>query len=375
MKFILMPFRYVFIGFSFIFSLILYFIRYVLIGGYYVCTSKIMIVMLVISLFVGVFQVSTGFREEIIRQEQEMNTVNEKIDITYYYDEGTNIFKYNNVGIENLIDCYKNNVDKMPDSVNNYMNELNKLYDSNSGYFSFLYQDLFSGFTVSYNADKPIFTASTIKAPAMIYIYENASNGKIDLSEKLVYTSNYYSGGTGILKNKAYNTSYTVDELIEYTIVYSDNIAYKMLIDKFGKDNINNFWKEKGTKYIFESNSIWGFIDVNDALIYMKELYQFSRDNKEYGEKLLQYFIGAKWKLIADKNGNYNTANKGGWSGSAIHDVAIVFDENPYILIVLSNMGESSYSYLFNETNKLVGNMHYEYWKYKASLCSDVKLY
>ena len=241
--------------------------------------------------------------------------------------------------------------------------------------FSFLYYDLFSGFTVSYNENSPIFAASTIKAPAVIYIYEMASIGEINLDEELLYTSSFYRGGTGVLKNKPVNTKYTIEELVQYAIYDSDNIAYSMLMNRFGRENIRDFWKSKGTEYIFTTNTIWGYVSANDALIYMKELYRFSVENKEYGNRLLNHFIKARWKVITDKDGNFNTANKGGWSGVAFHDVAIVFDENPYILIIMSNLGEASYISHFNKTSKLVGDIHYNYWKYKESVCENINLY
>ena len=78
---------------------------------------------------------------------------------------------------------------------------------------------------------------------------------------------------------------------------------------------------------------------------------------------------------VTIKDGNFNTANKGGWSEKTIHDVAIVFEENPYVLVIMSNAGEGNYSYLFNQTSKLVGNLHDNYWKYKIDLCSNIKLY
>lgn len=261
--------------------------------------------------------------------------------VEYYYDDVSMVDYDDNMAITNLFDCYQGNInlDVVPSELLDTIEGLEKLYGNNSKYFSFLYQDFFSGFTVSYNVDGAIFTASAIKAPAMIYIYEMASLGKIDLNERLVYTSNYYHGGTGVLKNKAVNTSYTVEELIQYTIYNSNNIAYKMLMDKYGRENIYAFWKEKGAVNIFEINTIWGYMSTNDARIYMKELYRFYKENEEYGGRLIEHFKKATWKLITDKNGEYNTANKGGWSGTAIHDVAIVFDENPYILVVLSNLG------------------------------------
>ena len=298
--------------------------------------------------------------------------------LEYYYDSNNEYIEYNDeIAVTEMIECYQSNLDlnEVPNSVKQYINKLNNLYTSSGKYFSFVYQDLFSGFTVSYNIDGAIFTASTIKAPAMIYIYEKASLGEIDLNEKLTYTSKYYHGGTGVIQYKSFNTTYTIEELVQYTIYDSDNIAYKMLIDRFGQDNILNFWKDKGTKNIFSSNSIWGNMSAREAMTYMKELYNFSRDNVEYGSKLLEHFKKAKFKIISNKDLEFNTANKSGWSGSVIHDVAIVFDENPYILAVFSNLGESSYNYLFSESSKLVGNLHEEYWKYKEELCSNIKMY
>lgn len=208
----------------------------------------------------------------------------------------------------------------------------------------------------------------------MIYIYEKASQGNIDLNEKLTYTSNYYSGGTGVLKNKPTNTTYTVEELLQYTIYNSDNIAYRMLMDKYKRENILNFWQVKGTKEIFTQNTIWGHMTANDAAIYMRELYEFYINNTTYGNNLMDHFKKANWKLVSDVNNNYNTANKGGWSGASIHDVAIVFDENPYILVILSKLGEQEYQYLFNNTSKKVGLLHEKFWQYKVNSCSNIKL-
>lgn len=353
------------------------FFRYVGIGICSILTSKVTVMVLVICLGMGLMEVTTGFREEIMKQEEEMIYEGNLADIEYYYDSNEVVDYGDSMAITDMIKCYQEttSIDKLPSNIVDNIKGLEELYKDDSRKFSFLYQDLFSGFTVSYNADSAIFTASTIKAPAMIYIYEMASNGKIDLNEKLVYTSNFYHGGSGVIQTKPFNTEYTIEELLQYTIYESDNIGYKMLMNRFGRENIYNFWLNMGTKHVFKHNTIWGYISTNDALIYMRELYRFSKENEEYGSKLLDHFKKAKWKLITDKDGEYNTANKGGWSGTTIHDIAIVFDENPYILAILTNMGDSNYKQFFSETSKRIGKLHEEYWKYKVDICSNIKMY
>lgn len=343
-----------------------------------ILTDKVLVAILTISLFMCLLNVSTGYQEVLTRQEHEMMKEQPMIEIQYYNEQPSNNEVMSEVSAaERFMQCLKNGpeLDSIDSSIREKMVALDQLFQQNNQYFSFLYKDLYSGFTVSYNEKSPIFTASTIKAPAMIYLYEQASMGSIDLNEELVYTSNFYSGGSGVLKTKEVNTKYTVNQLIQYAIHDSDNIAYAMLMNRFHRENVLPFWSNLGTDYIFTLNTIWGVTSAHDASIYMQELYRFYLDNKEYGGVLMNYFKNAEWKMITDKNGNFNTANKGGWSGTAFHDVAIVFAENPYILVIMSNAGESNYSKLFQDTSKLVGELHEAYWKYKEVTCQNIKQY
>lgn len=294
-----------------------------------------------------------------------------------YDDKDMDMETLKKVAASELVNCINSKIDenKIPDSIKNIMNEINNYYNQSYDYFSFLYRDIYTGFTVSYNQNQNIFTASTIKGPTDIYIYEMASLGKANLDDKITYTSGYYNTGTGILKNKAINTKYSVRTLLEYSTVYSDNAAHNMLMDKYGRNNMLNFWKEKGTTAIFTANNNWGITNAHDASIYMQELYRFYVNNSEYGEPLMKNFMNANPKFIAGKN-NYIVANKSGWSGTAIHDVSIVFADNPYIVVALSNLGETDYymSY-FNEANDLAYRLHTEYWKYKMDECNNIKQY
>ena len=148
-----------------------------------------------------------------------------------------------------------------------------------------------------------------------------------------------------------------------------------MLMDKYGKDKMLSFWKDKGTKTIFNGYDNWGSISAYDASIYMDELYKFYLENEEYGLELINNFIGATTKFITGKN-NYKVANKSGWSGSAMHDVSIIFADNPYIVIGLSNLGDTEdYWQYFNKVNDFAYRLHTEYWKYKMSVCNEIHQY
>ena len=281
------------------------------------------------------------------------------------------------VAASELINCITSKIEikDLPASVTNIVNEINNYYNQSNDYFAFGYKDLYTGFTVTYNENQAIFAASSIKAPKDIYIYEMASQGKIDLEEKLTYTGNYYNTGSGVLKNKPTNTSYTVRTLLEYSTVTSDNAAHNMLMDRYGRKNILSFWKEKGTNSIFTQNNNWGPTSIHDAIIYMEELYKFYITNDQYGNELMNNFLKSYPKFIKG-NSNESIASKSGWSGSSLHDVTIIFANNPYIAIGLSNLGnKGNYQSYFNRVGELAYKLHTEYWKYKMSKCQNIKQY
>ena len=276
-----------------------------------------------------------------------------------------------------LINCINSKIDtnNLPDNVNNIIREINNYYNQSNNYFAFSYKDLYTGFTVSYNENQNIFSASSIKAPKDIYLYEMASLGKVNLDEELTYTSNYYNTGSGLLKNRPVNTKYKVRTLLQYSTVDSDNAAHNMLMDRYGRENILAFWRDKGTTAIFTLPTNWGVTNAHDATIYMEELYKFYISNDEYGGAVMKNFLNSYPKFIKGKN-NYEVASKSGWAGSVLHEMSIVFSDNPYIVIGLSNLGDKgNYQEYFDKVNDLAYKLHTEYWKYKMNKCNNIKQY
>jgi len=347
-----------------------------------ILTNKVFLVIVLILLFVCVSIVvikAFYFGKKIDTYEEYFTVIENKLEdeVKIYKDEEIDDEILKKEAASELISCISSSVDmnKIPDSINSIVKEINNYYNQSNNHFAFVYKDLFTGFTVSYNEDQSIFAASSIKAPTDIYIWEMASSGKVNLDEILTYTSGYYNSGSGVLKNKKVNTKYSVRTLLEYSTVTSDNAAHNMLMDKYGRENMLSFWKEKGTKTIFRSNTNWGSTSGYDAMIYMEELYKFYVNNSEYGDDVMKNFINSYPKFLKGKN-DYKVASKSGWSGSALHDVSIIFADNPYIVVALSNLGDTGYytSY-FNTANDLAYRLHTEYWKYKMDMCNDIRQY
>ena len=323
-------------------------------------------------------QSNISYSYKLDQYEEETMTYDKNIDATVkiYSDENLSDNNMNNAA-DNLINCINSKIDvnNIPINVQNVINKINNFYNESGNHFAFAYKDLHTGFSVTYNESQQVFTASTIKAPTDLYIYEMASLGKINLDDEMTYTSNYFNPKSGKLKYNEFNTKYKVRELLRLSTVYSDNAAHNMLEDKFGRINMLNFWKEKGTEYIFTQNTNWGVLNAHDAVIYMEELYKFYLNDKNYGKEIMENFKNASPKFIEGKN-DYLVANKSGWGNTSIHDVSIIFAENPYVVVALSTLGKTNiYNAYFDKVNDLAYELHTEYWKYKTESCSNIKQY
>ena len=155
-----------------------------------------------------------------------------------------------------------------------------------------------------------------------------------------------------------------------YSVIHSDNAAHLMLNNRYKVQNIREYWQNKETTSIYKTNSPWGNLSANDATIYMEELYNYYLTNTSNSNELINYFKSA-WKVISAPNG-ITIANKSGWSDNSLHDAAIVFDDNPYVLVILSSRGYTEYTSYFNQISNLVYDFHHAYWDEKINRCTNI---
>ena len=129
--------------------------------------------------------------------------------------------------------------------------EINNSINSYGAGVSFYIVSLNDGMTIGYNVDKGFETASSIKAPYALYIYKEIDAGNIDPNQQIIYEEKYYNKGTGIIKKSDFGTTYSVKDLVYYSLNDSDNIAHIMLHKNFGVKGYNDMLKNLGTKQLY----------------------------------------------------------------------------------------------------------------------------
>ncbi|NLZ53811.1 MAG: serine hydrolase [Thermoanaerobacteraceae bacterium] len=206
------------------------------------------------------------------------------------------------------------------------------------GKVSVYVKDLITGETLNIKSDQVYVAASTIKLPLVLYIYELAAQGEIDLDAKLTYTPEYYAQGTGILQGKPFGGQYTIRELSRLSIEYSDNVAWKMLLGFIGQDKLTAYEKSLGAEATGGDNGLY-ITTPEDMGIYLERLLNFSKEKPKYGDKIIHYMANSIFYegIPQDLPDDIVVAHKMGALNDKFHDVGIVFGKRPYIITIFTD--------------------------------------
>lgn len=218
---------------------------------------------------------------------------------------------------------------------------------------SVYYENINTGEKYVYNGEKMYFSASIVKAMYALYIYDNAVNGKFNLEKSHTYTSGLYVGGTGVIKNMKTGSTFNEKDLLKYAIRNSDNIALKILINQYGVSGFKEYVNQLGLDSKNVNNITNANMNVEFAGVFMRNIYDFLESDNAYAKQFKTDLMSTSNPMITSK---YNIARKYGWATKSFHDMAIVYSDSPYILVIMSTKenGTANDFKVFNEISKIV---------------------
>ena len=253
----------------------------------------------------------------------------------------------------------KSAVYDFPDEFYERLTEIIDSYEHFRYYdISLAYYDIETGFSLVINPDNHYYLASVMKAPYMLYIYRLALKGEADLEEKLVYTEDFKREGTGVLKDMEFDTEFTVEELIGYTLEESDNSAFAMLRKKFPEKGYVEYIKSLGVTHTDDAKAFnQPQICVDTALIFSAAVYDFIEEKNPYSENLRYHMTHSRNTMIYGGEGD-EIVRKYGWHGGNFHDMAVVYGERPYLLTIMTNLDMLEIEYreycIFKDLSRLI---------------------
>jgi beta-lactamase class A len=114
------------------------------------------------------------------------------------------------------------------------------LAKAHKGKVAIAVKHLGSGESFYLNADEPMPTASLIKLPVMLELYQQAEEGKVRLTDRLTLRNEDKVSGSGVLTNNfSDGATFSLRDACRLMIAMSDNTATNMVLDKIGIVPVN----------------------------------------------------------------------------------------------------------------------------------------
>ena len=236
---------------------------------------------------------------------------------------------------------------------------LQEMMQSYGNTFAMFYMDVASGFTFMHNPDRSFSAASVNKIQHALYVYKRAERGELDMER--IHTLRYGDrrGGTGTIQNMAYGTRFTTRDLLRHSIRLSDNTAFQMLARYYGLPGYLYFVREIGADENLVRNIRHSHITARDAGIWALEVYRYIQSAGTYSQSFRTDLMNTNMQVIQSA---YPIANKYGWYSTFFHDLAIVFADSPYILVILSDRPQASHG-AFHDISARVQAFHRTYFR------------
>jgi beta-lactamase class A len=189
-----------------------------------------------------------------------------------------------------------------------------------------------------------------------LYVYTLAERGFITLDTVHTFSPADRRGGTGIIQNMAYGSRFTTRELLRHSMVFSCNVAARMLIRYTAGAEFSyaDFVYELGANPYFIGNIATQNTDVFDKFIWMYAVHNYIWSDGLFSD----YFQADLFATPGFIRADYPMARKYGWARPVFNDAAVVYAPSPYVLIILSNMYGGAaglfrnISYAFQEFNR-----------------------
>lgn len=254
---------------------------------------------------------------------------------------------------------------EIPEEIKNDLNDLEKnLKDYMAKYnVGFKFEELNYNYSIAYKSDKVFYGASLIKLVDAIYLLDN----NVDLNITKKYENVYKVAYSSKMAKRSIGEDISLKDLMEYAISVSDNTAHLMLFDYIGFNNLQNYGKSLGGKVILQGGDKFGNQTADDTMIYLNKAFELI-NNHQNGDLLKKAMLNEEYNSL-----NFDEVKFGHKYGSYdqfYHDIGIYFENNPYLISVLT-MHDKNRN-IVTEISRRVYNIHNTIVTEKETYCHNL---
>lgn len=155
---------------------------------------------------------------------------------------------------------------------------------------SVYFKDLNNGMSVSYQPYRKFSPASLMKVPIMLAVFKKEEREPGFLNKQLTYLEEQ-GGRVPNLDGVAYadGQAYSVLQLTENMIEFSDNVAVPMLLELMGIKEVKNVEEDLGVKISLEVSEMDSAISIKSYSSFFRVLYNCSYLSRENSMKALEF--------------------------------------------------------------------------------------
>jgi beta-lactamase class A len=254
--------------------------------------------------------------------------------------------------INPLIECELTNFseDKSLDNLKNKLKNIidQKINNQEISFASVYYRNLNNGPWLGINEDELFSPSSLIKVPLMIAYFELTETYPNLLQQELTNTKTYNPAEQNIAPeiSLAPNHKYTIGELINRMIIYSDNLAYDLLNQNIDQKLLINTYNNLGVDITKAyDNPTGNILSVKAYASFFRILYNSSYLDKNLSEKALKLLSQSKFKdgIVSGVPPDITVAHKFGerqyldTHERQLHDCGIVYlPQKPYLICIMT---------------------------------------
>ncbi|MGE5425974.1 MAG: serine hydrolase [Bacillota bacterium] len=205
-------------------------------------------------------------------------------------------------------------------------------------------RDLNNGPWLGINENEMFTPASLLKVPLMIAYLKEAETDPSIFDKEIMVKGDATLLSQNIMPQRSVETgkTYRLEDLLQYMIIYSDNLAANTLLENIETDKLNKVYKDLGlTEPSVEKTE--NFMMVRDYASFFRILYNASYLNREMSEKALDILTKSQFSLglTAGVPSQVDVAHKFGervlFDAKQLHDCGIVYKPGrPYLICVMT---------------------------------------
>lgn len=257
--------------------------------------------------------------------------------------------------IDPLLVCNSNNSTAFPED-KNLRSDIQSVIDAHkrSGDISkagVYFLNLANGQWANVYPEEKFYPSSLGKIPIMIAYFEMAEGSPGILDKKITYTGGPDLNQTQDIKPVQAiipGKTYTVRQLIEYMIKYSDNNATQLLYDASDQEALDNVYRDLDIPIISNvTDANADQVTPQQISRLFRVLYNATYISRDVSEEALKLMSGSSFTqglaagvptstVVAHKLGLVGIVSGGVTSEHELHDCGIIYGKVPYALCVMT---------------------------------------